>query len=586
MKKIVFAFSLIIAVVMTACTPETLNERLGIPEDAILLSSERFSGHGTKTSVSDISVKWVNEDKVYLNGSEYSVTVDNSGNAYVNASDEIRNSEVYGYYGVSGTPTWNSSEKKLTVTVPSEYISSYGGGRQVIALPMVAYKSGAANKIEFKHVTAAVKVRVKNTTNYVLELDKVVVSSSTLQLSGTRDVTLNTCVVSDQSGEISTDDKSVTVNFETNTFVNPYGDDDNNIKEVQVPILPVGSGSLTIQIYAHVAGTPAKANTYVYDHTESGAAIGRNIMITAGVNLGGSYTTASLKGLFSVSSSKKVFFSKGNLRWSYNNGATHATSDGTASGTWSFATNQYDIIGSSAGNTTAEANRSSENNPIDLFGWGTSGWNNGNQYYMPYNSATSSGKYGPKSGTSYYGLTGDYSKSDWGVYNAISNGGNAVGLWRTLADDEWKYLFEDRTDASNKYGCAIVNGTAGVIILPDVFSDPMKNGGSSAFVPASSSIDFASNNYSVANWASMETAGALFLPFAGYRNGTTVTNNPYTNIYGANLCYWSSTYKGSGNAYHLYFNMSTYGTGRGVKTHAYYNGVPYGQAVRLVQDEN
>lgn len=410
MKKIVFAFGLIVAVAMTACTPETLNERLGIPEDAILLSSERFSGHGTKTSVSDISVKWVNEDKVYLNGSEYSVTVDNSGNAYVNASDEIRNSEVYGYYGVLGTPSWNSSEKKLTVTVPAEYTSSFDGDRQVIALPMVAYKSGAANKIEFKHVTAAVKVRVKNSTNYILELDKVVVSSTSLQLSGTRDVTLNTCVVSGQSGVISDDDKSVTVNFEANTFVNPYGTD-ADIKDVQVPILPVESGSLTIQIYAHVAGTPAKANTYVYNHTASSAALDRNVMITANVNLGGSHTTASLKGLFTVAYKKQVFFSKGNLKCT--------TTNGWSNYTWSFFDKQYETfetVGMTIGTDYGSQNT------VSLFGYGTSGYNNSQNNYQPYKTGTTQSDYCATA------LTGN---KDWG-YNAIINAGNKENSgWRT-----------------------------------------------------------------------------------------------------------------------------------------------------------
>ena len=33
---------------------------------------------------------------------------------------------------------------------------------------------------------------------------------------------------------------------------------------------------------------------------------------------------------------------------------------------------------------------------------------------------------------------------DWGVNNAISNGGNEAGLWRTLTIEEWKYLMESR----------------------------------------------------------------------------------------------------------------------------------------------
>ena len=40
-------------------------------------------------------------------------------------------------------------------------------------------------------------------------------------------------------------------------------------------------------------------------------------------------------------------------------------------------------------------------------------------------------------------MTGDYAKADWGVYNAISNGGNTPNKWRTLTVSEWQYLFQN-----------------------------------------------------------------------------------------------------------------------------------------------
>ncbi len=282
MKKIFFAFSLIIAVVMTACTPETLNERLGIPEDAILLSSERFSGHGTKTSVSDLSVKWVDGDTVYLNGGEYSVTVDNSGNAYVDASDEIKNNEVYGYYGVFGTPTWNKDSKQLVVGVPSVYTSSYDGTRQKIALPMVAYKPGAANKIDFKHVTAAINVQIMDSLGEDLYVDKVVVSSENYQICCPTGITLDlednnlgNLLVSTTSGN-----RRVTVNLPGNTF--PVTNGSSN-KVIQVPIRPIGTGDhLTIEVYCHGA---IKNYRYSYRPDAAVPALGRNELLTAKVKL-------------------------------------------------------------------------------------------------------------------------------------------------------------------------------------------------------------------------------------------------------------------------------------------------------------
>ncbi|MBR7035054.1 MAG: hypothetical protein IKI25_04755, partial [Bacteroidales bacterium] len=73
----------------------------------------------------------------------------------------------------------------------------------------------------------------------------------------------------------------------------------------------------------------------------------------------------AIKAAFSVSADKKVYFSQGNLQYQ------------ASTGTWRFAEHQYDIIGDGDDN----ANISSTNSGwIDLFGWGTSGYNGKNPY--------------------------------------------------------------------------------------------------------------------------------------------------------------------------------------------------------------
>lgn len=162
----------------------------------------------------------------------------------------------------------------------------------------------------------------------------------------------------------------------------------------------------------------------------------------------------ALSGVFSVGPNTHVKFSKGNLQYQ----ATTAT--------WRFAEKQYDMIG--AANANASANYGGW---IDLFGWATSGWDCGNTYYMPYeqgyvdNYSLGMG-YGPLPvGTA--SLTGEYANCDWGVYNAISNGGNKAGMWRTLTQAEWEYLINGRTNAANKYGLACIEGQNGLVVLPD-----------------------------------------------------------------------------------------------------------------------
>lgn len=224
--------------------------------------------------------------------------------------------------------------------------------------------------------------------------------------------------------------------------------------------------------------------------------------------------TGAIKGLFSVSDSEQVYFSQGNLQYQ------------ASTNTWRFAEHQYDVIGSDNSNIS-----SGYSGWIDLFGWGTSGYNGKH----PYMASTNSTDYGNGktniSGTNY----------DWGVYNAISNGGNQAGLWRTLTKDEWVYVFNKRNTASGiRYVKACVNGMNGLILLPDYWNGSV--------FPLSctntTSTTFDSNTISSSQWAILEQYGAVFLPAAGGRNGTMVyqVDNGY---------YWSASFYDSSNAYHV-----------------------------------
>jgi len=221
-------------------------------------------------------------------------------------------------------------------------------------------------------------------------------------------------------------------------------------------------------------------------------------------------------GVFSVSASQQVYFSQGNLQ--YIGSATTPY--------WKFADNQWDCLG-----TTTGQNSSDENVDRDLFGWGTSGWNNGNTYYHPWDTDNSNGSlYGPP-GT--YDLTGSYVNADWGVYNQISNGGNDINMWRTLTINEWRYVFNSRSTSSGiRYAKAQVNGVNGVILLPDDWSSTVYNLNNTN----NGSASYDSNTISFNQWSILENAGAVFLPTAGYRDGTTVS---YLDSIGE---YWSASY--------------------------------------------
>ena len=246
-------------------------------------------------------------------------------------------------------------------------------------------------------------------------------------------------------------------------------------------------------------------------------------------------TAGALSGKFSVSATRQVVFSQGNLQYK-----------AAPTPTWQFAENQWDAIGASNEYIAADYT-----GWIDLFGWGTG------------------------DNPTEYEFGGDYSTfTDWGT-NAISNGGDAPNLWRTLSKEEWEYLLQTRS--SELFALGSVNGVNGLIILPDNWEKPA----GASFTPStsqglvfdtdeyinSSENNFSHNTYSIGQWETMETAGAVFLPAAGSRETKAISN------VNNNGDYWTST-----EWKNLYF------TPKYLRASSH-SGTRFGYAVRLVQDD-
>ncbi|MBO5592718.1 MAG: Ig-like domain-containing protein, partial [Prevotella sp.] len=105
----------------------------------------------------------------------------------------------------------------------------------------------------------------------------------------------------------------------------------------------------------------------------------------------------ALSGEFSVSATKKVYFSKGNLQAKI---ASYASNSATAS-EWKFADSQYSTIGNAAGNTSFVADTW-----VDLFSWvGNSATND--TYGLITFTSSSQANHGNVSGESL--------KTDWGT---------------------------------------------------------------------------------------------------------------------------------------------------------------------------
>ena len=293
-----------------------------------------------------------------------------------------------------------------------------------------------------------------------------------------------------------------------------------------------GLGSFTVLMTSLTSATTYYVRAFAI--TETGTFYGDEMSFTTlDVPVG------VINSLFSVSETQQVYFSRGNLQYR------------ASTNTWQFANNQYDFVGS-----TNQYISSDFGGWIDLFGYGTSGYNN----LHPWLSSTSP--------SYYFSYNISNTPLDWGVNNPITNGGNEAGIWRTLTKSECVYLFEIRANASQKYSQATVNGIHGIIILPDTYQGPV----GLTFIPQSNG--WTNNQYSVSEWQLMEALGAVFLPVAGRRVGKTV--------YSLNNCgyYWSSTDFESyvDHEYCYYFEYN----------HVYLMSVDVtnGCSVRLVQNSN
>ena len=235
----------------------------------------------------------------------------------------------------------------------------------------------------------------------------------------------------------------------------------------------------------------------------------------------GAWATGELNGLFTINASgDKVQFSQGNLQWSGTNG-------------WRFASNQWDIIGSKANNTSPT---SSNDNYMDLFCWGATGLNG-----VTPNTA---GSY--LSGSSV--LSGN---NDWGT--------NMGASWRTLTSDEWAYLFNTRASGSTvngtsnaRYAFATIrtdvnSGINGIILFPDGVNFAASEFTTLGTVNGVSSY---ATKCTSDQWTALEGKGCVFLPAAGFRSGSTVS---YAGVHGS---YWSSSPYASyeaDKAYDVYF---------------------------------
>ena len=541
-KNLIFlAFAAAVAAVVVSCSKEASNDNV------VFKATAEPAAENNKVALSGGRLLWQAGDQISV-------------------YDASSNAAVFGL--ASGAGTANAEYTKVSGTTPSAtpytavYPAAIRTGASTVSLPAVQhstdgglqelpmYAVGDDMELKFYHLCGVVRFRLSassavSVSRIAVATDRNTNGAATISGSGTS-VTLST-----PSGSNVT------------TLSCEYGQSIASGHDFYM-YLPAGTYSTFRILFTAADGSicSKSANT--------GITVER-----------GKITTITLSNLiftahrFTVSNSSTVVFSPGNLQYQ------------ASTNKWRFATNQYDIVGSQGapysdlyGNVTGSDNAnisSSYSGWIDLFGWGTSGWYSGASSYQPWSTSTEQADYYP-GGAYNNNLTGSYANADWGVNNAISNGGNTAGLWRTLTHDEWSYLFNSRTGCSTvggtsngRFALAQVNGVGGVIVFPDSYTHPSGVAAPQNVNYSYPSQSWGNNSYSTSDWTAMQTAGAVFLPAAGCRNGTTVRS------VGSYSGYWSSSYYDSDYAWYVYF-YSGYINPEG------YDFRLYGFSVRLVRD--
>ena len=249
---------------------------------------------------------------------------------------------------------------------------------------MAAALKGASSSnstLHFRNICALLRIMVQ--TDDAFDSIRVTIAGKALHGEGTIDTSQTTWKVQMKSPDV---EHSVVLAID-----NPHESAAGKAFYIVIPEVSL-SDDTKVTVRLLNGSTPVKTWSYT---TAANVTLAANKIHTFGSFIFNSR-------VFSVSPTKKVYFSPGNLQWSYTNGGTEQTTHitngaGYNKGTWRFAPNQYDIIGADNTNalgepvevpvtqwTSTTINAMSYGDYqgwIDLFAWGGSGYKDSRPYY-------------------------------------------------------------------------------------------------------------------------------------------------------------------------------------------------------------
>lgn len=560
MKKISLFLMAAIAMVagFTSCQKEELAkgtftatmERFASKDGKMLLDGRNYSWEAGSDV---IVVSRKNASNAFFRKGTYQATSVNSSNeatfTYCNVADEadvtdgsLSTGTYYAHFPSTILHTKTNSNHQ--VVLPSnQYTDALGRTRNV---PMYAESPATSRNLQFKNLCGIVRL---NLTKSDVSVSRIVITTPDDRITGMFNVSWPADIPLSgyQAGEESNHSVVLTCN-PSQSIANGHNFDialpAGTYTNMEIKIYNDDNDVCTKNLYGSLQINRAQ---YTVIELNGNSANHELDFETTSALIDG-----ELPGVFSVSPTRQVRFSRGNLQYkSCNSQAGDLTHDVAydvddhqySLGMWQFAEHQWDRMFSTG--ATAD-NTSSSTVWIDLLRWGTSGYMNHYPYYLGTLPATIEGN-----------------NSDWGVFNAISNGGNEPGLWRTLTKDEFEYLLNSRGD--NKRVRACVHGVNGIILQPDEWI------GSTPSVSITWNSSTTWSAVSDDDWQILENAGAVFLPVTGRLSNS---DNSVTQVIWGN--YWTATNSSSTNAYYIQFKSNSLTTANQDKK--------YGCAVRLVRN--
>ena len=524
----------------TSCVPENADPAADLPKGAIRLVSEGFrSAGGTKLGVDALgaNVHFIAGDSLWVNGQPVEVKQSRT-TAYIQLPDDMETSELIAVYPYSIVKAYDEGAGTIDVQLPGsyQYRVDPNTGRQNVQAPLfarLAAPSAGTNEgrtLQFSHLSAAITLAIKNSTSADIMLQNVELSQESgesylwscqkiyidnpefwayynneppiydfPEIEGTGD---------DGLGHGEYYGESIHIAFGNADCIIPA----NETRYIQIPVIPIDpqyANPITVKVSAkHAEEAAITKFEYNYKKTQPNEvefSLPGGSMDYAPIDLNPN-SNDLYDGAFSVSATKKVLFSKGNLRYKFP--AANETENENYFNNinnWAMNDNQYTI------------------NPIT---YTTHSYGQTPPCYVNENSVTGTTwleffMYGAN-GNTVHPRTAPNNPDANALHSNIQNTANDWGKrfgdrnWFTLTKDEWAYLFNtsrmvlrgvETTRAY--YGraamWAIVNGVAGAIIFPDKY-----------WYLSNTKAAYEVNETTTPKWSEMEKYGAVFLPTTGY----------------------------------------------------------------------